>query len=46
MRERKERKEKGSEREEREKKEKEEIFRRPGGFQKSINNSVLFLLEY
>jgi hypothetical protein len=46
MRERKGRKEKGREREEREKKEKEEIFRKLGEFQKRINNSVLFLLEY
>jgi phage antirepressor YoqD-like protein len=46
MRERKERKERGREREEREKKEKEEISPKLGYFQKSINNSVLILLEY
>jgi len=46
MRERKERKEKGREREEREKKEKEEILPKLGEFHKSINNTVLFLLEY
>lgn len=46
MRERQERKEKGRERKEREKKEKEEIYRKLGEFHKSINNSVLFVLEY
>jgi hypothetical protein len=46
MRERKERKEKGREKNEREKEEKGEISPKLGELRKSIDNSVLSVLEY
>jgi hypothetical protein len=46
MRERKGRREKGKERKEREKKEKEETSSKLGEFYRSIDYSIIFVLEY